>query len=185
MQIIGGIHRSRKLKSPQEEGTRPSASQLRETLFNICQWDIAEAHFLDLFAGVGAIGLEALSRGAATAVFVDKERHASRTIQENIALLKEEKRSTVYCRDVFQALAFFVKRGESFDLIFADPPYGQGFSHQLLQFVDAHPNLLREGGSLFLEDEKDDQITSLVHLHLKSSRRVGRATLCHYSRLIK
>lgn len=182
MQIIGGIHRKRKLKSPKGEATRPSSSMLRETVFNICQWDIEGALFLDIFAGAGAMGLEALSRGAAKAFFIDKDKKAVQTIQENIALLQEETRSQVYCLDAFQALNLCKKKGEVFDIIFADPPYGKGLADRVLEFVDSN-SLLKVGGSLFLEDELDSmhQDPLLSSLFLKSKRNVGRATLRHYT----
>lgn len=182
--IIGGTHRKRKLKSPKGEKTRPTSSLLRETLFNLCQWEISRARFLDLFAGAGAIGLEALSRGARHAVFVDQDRQAVQVIRENIALLKEESCTEVFCQDVFKALDLLVKKGELFEIIFADPPYGKGLSDAILLYVDAHPLLLK-GGSLFLEDEliKDHEDPPLCHLQLKSKRRVGRALLRHYIRL--
>lgn len=181
MHIIGGIHRKRKLKSPKTEATRPTSSLLRETLFNICQWEIGDASFLDLFAGAGAVGLEALSRGAKKATFVDHDRQSAKIIEENIQLLEETERAELLCQDVFQALSLFEKRGARFDIIFADPPYGKGLSDELLMFIERR-SLLNQGGSLFLEDElpKNHQEPVLSKLTLKSQRKVGRASLRHY-----
>lgn len=183
MQIIGGKHKKRRLVGPKGDATRPSASMLRETLFNLCQWEIEGAEFLDLFAGAGAVGLEALSRGAKFSTFVEKNRQAIKTIESNIAALKEEANALILCMDVFAALAFLEKKQASFDLIFADPPYGEGLSEQVLQWVDAHPALLKKEGSLFLEDTKQGPVFTPTHLALVSERRCGRAYLRHYRKV--
>ncbi len=138
MQIIGGKHRKRHLKSPKHTVTRPSSSSVREALFNICQWEIENARFLDLFAGSGAIGLEALSRGASEVIFIENSRLTLPTLRENIALLKEESHSRVFPVDVFKGLEKLRDQQAHFTIIFADPPYGKGlatkFLHLLIHF---------------------------------------------------
>ncbi|NGX53330.1 MAG: Ribosomal RNA small subunit methyltransferase D [Chlamydiae bacterium] len=178
MKVIGGVHRGRKLIAPQGSVTRPSLSKLRETLFNICQAAIEGAYFLDLFAGAGAVGLEALSRGAARATFVEIDKKAMQIIEKNIQTLDEESRAHTFLLDTLKALKRFVDREERFDIIFADPPYGEGYSDKVLQFVDLHA-ILKEGGELFLEDT-DFREFPLKTLELKSSRRIGPAFLKQY-----
>lgn len=186
IQIIGGIHKHKKLNVPKGKEIRPSASKLREMIFNICQFKIEGALFLDLFAGVGAMGLEALSRGASHATFVDNNRHSLQALEENIKLLKETNRSTVLGIDVFRALERLVKENKTFDFIFADPPYGtaeKSLSEEVLKFIDANP-ILSEKGELFLEDDIDAVHSHESHqtLEILSTRRVGRTVLRHFQR---
>ena len=179
MKIIGGKYHNRKLFTPKTTTARPTLSKLRETLFNVCQNTIEGAAFLDLFAGMGTVGLEAISRGAARATFVDSDKTAIRTIEKNIHLLGEENQTRVYHLDVRKALERFFDRKESFDLIFADPPYGKGYSDNVLRFVDQH-EILNAGGELFIEDMIFGEFP-LENLVLKSSRKVGQAYLNQYS----
>lgn len=185
MRITAGKHRYRKLFVPKSD-VRPTFSKLKSSLFNICQLQIIDAHFLDLFAGAGGVGFEALSRGAKKVLFVEKERAALKAIRDNSALLEEEKNTQVMACDVFEALKKLGSRGETFDIIFADPPYGtkeRSVSNQVLRLIDSL-NLLNEGGELFLEDaiEASDYDLPLSTLKLKSMRRIGRSVLRQYIR---
>jgi len=173
LQIIGGKHKKRKLVAPKR--VRPTTSQLRETVFNICQQRIAGARFLDLFAGSGAMGLEALSRGAAHATFVERGHPSLASIEKNIATLGEEEHTTLVPGDVLAVLPLL--QGP-FDLIYVDPPYGKGLSGQILDAIDAHP-VLAEDGVLFIEDASLEE-PRLKNLELKQKRSVGRATLFEY-----
>lgn len=175
LQIIGGKHKKRKLIAPKSPLVRPTASQLRETVFNICQQQIEGARFLDLFAGSGAMGLEALSRGAAEATFVERGRLSLTAIKHNIQLLGEEEHTTVIPGDVFTVLPHL---HGPFDLIYVDPPYGKGLGSQVLDAIDALP-ILAEGGIILIEDAALEE-PSLTRLELKHKRQVGRATLFTY-----
>jgi 16S rRNA (guanine966-N2)-methyltransferase len=184
MKITGGKHKYRNLTVPKGLELRPTQSKLKESFFNICQGYIEGALFLDLFAGIGSMGCEALSRGAKQVVFVEKERRAVLAIKENIALLKEERNAVILSQDAFIALENLKKRGQSFDIIFADPPYGtleHSLSNQVLKFID-DSELLKRGGSLFLEDAEMASKTDfpLKTLRLKSERRMGSAFLREY-----
>jgi 16S rRNA (guanine966-N2)-methyltransferase len=119
MRVIGGEFRSRRLKSIPGDATRPTPDRLRETLFDILAPRIEGAIFLDAYAGTGAVGIEALSRGAKHAIFLEKDRFAVEAIRENLASLKLERRSTVVKGGVLLTL------GKSqADIVFLDPPYG-------------------------------------------------------------
>ena len=118
MRVIGGEFRSRRLKSIPGDATRPTPDRLRETLFDILALRIQGATFLDAYAGTGAVGIEALSRGAAHAFFVEKNRAALETIRENLASLNLEPRSTVVKGAVLPALARYPA-----EIVFLDPPY--------------------------------------------------------------
>lgn len=182
MYIIGGKYKKKTIQAPHDDETRPTSAKLREALFNICQFSIEGALFLDLFAGSGAIGLEALSRGAQKVIFVEKSRHSTKTIKANIAAFKEEENTEVFVGDVFIILERFAKEGKKFDIIFADPPYGFGLGEQVIEKVD-RLFLLNKEGVLFIEDEHSPTHLepSLHHLTLKTSRRVGRTSLKEFT----
>lgn len=118
MRVIGGEFRSRKLKSLPGAETRPTPDRLRETLFNILQTRIHGAIFMDAYAGTGAVGIEALSRGARRAIFVDNSRHAAALIRENLANLGLADRAEVFC-----GKSHLVLERIPADIVFLDPPY--------------------------------------------------------------
>ncbi|MDR1800379.1 MAG: 16S rRNA (guanine(966)-N(2))-methyltransferase RsmD [Lachnospiraceae bacterium] len=125
MRVIAGSARSLKLTTPKSNNTRPTTDRIKETLFNILQPHLQGCTFLDLFAGSGGIGIEALSRGAKKCVFVEKDSEALKCIKKNIESTGFTDKSMVISSDVFSALKNLPK-GEGFDLIFMDPPYNKG-----------------------------------------------------------
>lgn len=187
MHIIAGLYRHQRLAAPKGQATKPTASRLRESLFNICQPIVEGAHFLDLFAGSGAMGFEALSRGAASATFIENHREALRCIQQNIQTLDLQKQTQVLAGDVFQFLKKLAKQNRLFDIIFMDPPYGislypEGpiYSEAILQFIDEN-QLLAPNGWLFIEEDiRSQPHVNLKTLELKSSRRMGNTILQQY-----
>lgn len=195
MHIIAGKYKNRILTAPKNALTRPTSSRLRETLFNICQSKVENAHFLDLFAGSGAMGLEALSRGAETTMLVDSSKESFQCMAKNVEKLQVQSCAKVMCSDVFAAIKKFIKSGVQFDLIYADPPYekkgvfdGQlrSFSQQLLLIMDEF-SLLKEGGLFFIEDVADESFNQLPlpTLQLVSSRRAGKAHLYEYQKIVR
>lgn len=151
MRIITGLYRGRVLKSPLDNKTRPTSDRLRETLFNIITPKInGETRFLDLCAGTGAIGIEALSRGAHFVTFVDKSRRACALIEENLDLLDvPEAETEIVC---LPAETFTNrKHSESWNIAFFDPPYQTDYSFVLRDFGDADSNLLKDDGILIVE----------------------------------
>ena len=151
MRIISGEYRGRILKSPSGIKTRPTSDRLRETLFNVLAPRIgAETRFLDLCAGTGAIGIEAVSRGARFAAFVDKSRRACALIEENLDLLEIPESSTeVFCNTAEN----FVRREQkkAWDIVFFDPPYQTNYLIFLREFAENAENLLSEEGVLIVE----------------------------------
>ncbi len=119
LRIIGGTWRSRKVSFPDVEGLRPSPDRVRETLFNWLAPIISGARCLDLFTGSGALGLEALSRGAGAVVFVDRDSRVISQLQENLKLLKAEGASVVSA----DALSYLQRPAQPFDIVFLDPPF--------------------------------------------------------------
>lgn len=190
MQIIAGKFKGHKILAPKGTETRPTSGRLRETVFNILQNHIEDAHFLDLFAGSGAMGIEALSRGAAKATFVEQDRTSYRTIEKNIEKLDLKCASTILCEEALKALSFFHKTGQKFDLIFLDPPYadlstlsqdGQPLSAQAVKALD-HYDLLNQGGLLLVEESKfvDLETLALHHLTFKKKRNAGKTALTEF-----
>lgn len=153
MRIISGTYRGRILKSPSGVKTRPTSDRLRETLFNVLQTKLdSETRFLDLCAGTGAIGIEAISRGARFATFVDKSRRACGLIEENLDLLEIPETQT----EVFQSPAEeFIRRqtenSEGWDIVFYDPPYADDYMKVIREVADEEIKLLNESGVFIAE----------------------------------
>ena len=123
MRVIGGNARGRRLKVPRGQTLRPTAARVKEALFNILPHDLSGAKVLDLFAGTGNVTIEALSRGAAAAILVDSSVESGKAIRENLRRLHLTDRTKVWITPVARALRLLARRGETFDLIFLDPPY--------------------------------------------------------------
>jgi 16S rRNA (guanine(966)-N(2))-methyltransferase RsmD len=145
MRVIAGRYKGRRLKTPTWEGLRPTSDKLRETLFNILAPRIDGARVLDGFAGTGAIGIEALSRGAAHVTFVDQDRRARALIEENLAGCDVERDYTIGGGDVAAALSH--QSAGAYDLILLDPPYDGA----TIQVLDAAARALAPGGLIVLE----------------------------------
>ncbi|MFH1037971.1 MAG: 16S rRNA (guanine(966)-N(2))-methyltransferase RsmD [PVC group bacterium] len=151
MRIIAGRFKGRKLKSVPGEKTRPTADRVREALFSILGGAVPGIRVLDLFAGTGALGLEALSRGAAKVVFVENHRPALEVIRANISGLGREAESEIMAADWRSALARLGERGERFGLILADPPYRAGGEmngspgENILSRIDGSGTLQQDG----------------------------------------
>jgi 16S rRNA (guanine(966)-N(2))-methyltransferase RsmD len=176
MRITGGRFKNQTLKSPKGEQTRPTSERLRETLFNILQTAIEGKTFLDLYAGSGAVGIEAISRGACFATFIEKDPRAIHALQENIKKFGIQAQTKVFPKDVLSCLKHFKKR--SFDFIFIDPPYGKGLQAKTLEWID-DLGLLAEGGRLFLEESIHTEVnfSPYATLQLKKKRKGGNTIL--------
>jgi 16S rRNA (guanine966-N2)-methyltransferase len=162
MRIIAGTARSLRLKTIEGMDTRPTTDKIKETLFNMLQPDVPGAYFLDLFAGSGQIGLEALSRGAAYAVFVENNRKAAKCIEDNINFTKFTKESKLITSDVISAL-YQLDGKYTFDLIFMDPPYRQGLEREVLTSL-AHSALLKPDTRIIVEASLDTDFSYLGEL---------------------
>ena len=134
MRIIAGTARSLPLKTIDGIDTRPTTDRIKETLFNMLQNEVPSALFLDLFAGSGQIGLEALSRGAKYAVFVENNKKAAACIEDNIRFTKFTEQSKLIQSDVMTALRSLEGKYQ-FDIIFMDPPYKQEYEKQVLEYL--------------------------------------------------
>ena len=157
VRIIAGTAKGIRLKTPKGMNTRPTADRVKESVFGILGVALIDAEVLDLFAGTGNLGLEALSRGAAAATMVDKNIQSVKIMLEN-AILTDLARAAVICReDVMAALRRLQTTGKSFDLIFCDPPYNLGLAPKVLRELDAI-DVLRAGGVFILEHSRHEKL---------------------------
>ena len=135
MRVIAGKARSMPLKTIDGPGTRPTTDRIKETLFNVLSPYVSDCRFLDLFAGSGAIGIEALSRGAGYACFAEQSQKAADCIEENLAFTRLSESSRVYRKDVLSVLRMLEGENQPFDIIFMDPPYGQMLERAVLEYL--------------------------------------------------
>jgi 16S rRNA (guanine966-N2)-methyltransferase len=150
MRIVGGEHRGRRLFTPGGETTRPTAEKVREALFDILGARVRGAAFGDLYAGTGAVGLEALSRGAASCLFVERGRDALGALEKNLDLLGVRGASRVLAMEAAHALDLVAREGTALDLLFCDPPYADPHWSELLAGMGAR-GILARGGLLVVE----------------------------------
>ena len=150
MRIIAGTARSMPLKTIEGTDTRPTTDRIKETLFNIIQMEVPGSVLLDLFAGSGGIGLEAVSRGAQKAVFVENNRKAAACIQDNINFTKFNSYCDLKCMDFMAALRTMERR-YVFDIIFMDPPYGKGLAKEALGYLK-NSSILTEDTMIIVEE---------------------------------
>ena len=179
MRIIAGSRKGSRIFAPKGTETRPTGDRVREAAFNLLGPGAAEgASVLDLFAGSGAMGLEALSRGAAHATFVESDRDACRTINRNLAKL-DLSGAKVLCQDALTALRADARAGRRYDLVLVDPPYRRFSSLQnaLIQYL---PEVLEPGGLLIVETAASDEPE--LPLPKLKSRRYGAARLTLFER---
>jgi 16S rRNA (guanine966-N2)-methyltransferase len=181
LRILSGSFKGRILKSPKTLATRPTQGVVRQAVFNICQQSIEGSRFLDLFAGSGAMGLEAISRGAKSATFVEQASAATRCIRENIELLQVANQCELLPMDIFRAIKQLKQKKSLFDFIYIDPPYDETakIAKDLLRELEG---LIAPQGVIFLEDSsQDEQILEVpAFVRQKDTRRFGIARLYQF-----
>lgn len=163
MRVIAGKCRSLPLKTLEGLDTRPTTDRTKETLFNVLQPWIPGARFLDLYAGSGGIGIEALSRGATGAVFVEQARKAVQVIEDNLTFTKLKSDAVVMQDSVMHALTVLEGRGEVFDCIFMDPPYNHDYEKEVLTWLSGHA-LLRKEGIIVVEASRQTDLSYTADL---------------------
>lgn len=174
MRIISGQARGRRLTTLPGENTRPTLDRTREALFNILQTRVYDTRVLDLFAGSGALALEALSRGAESAVLCDRSPEACKVIEQNIDAVRVRERAVLMCCDAEQALGRLA--GKKFDLIFLDPPYRMGLIDRALVGIVQY-DLLENDGWITAETALDEGFNVPEGLKIKDTRRYGKSLL--------
>ena len=180
MRVISGSARGKRLKKVPGDSTRPIMDRVKENLFNILGTSVIDSRWLDLFAGTGQVGIEALSRGAAQVVFTDTIRAAIRTIHENLEATRLVERAIVVQTDAFGYLRSYQR--EPFDLIYVAPPQYKGMWLEALRIIDEQPErLLTAVGLVIVQiDPKEYQEVPLARLELTDQRRYGNTMLCFY-----
>ena len=183
MRIISGLYRGRVLKSPADSKTRPTSDRLRETLFNVLAPSIGDdTRFLDLCAGTGAIGIEAISRGAGFATFVDKSRRSCALIEENLDLLEiPEEQTDIVC---LPAETFTGRTYENgWDIVFFDPPYDSEYLRVLRDIGGAESRVLNDDGLLVVEHHsKNAMPDALGAIRRWRILKQGETSLSFYER---
>jgi 16S rRNA (guanine966-N2)-methyltransferase len=183
MRVIAGKYKSRRLEAPPGMKTRPTSDRLRETLFNVVAPLVGDSVWLDLFAGSGAVGIEALSRGAQSVYFVESASAAARTIRKNLQTLAIGEGAEVIERDVSVALRMLDSQAVSCDFIFLDPPYRKmGDYEQVLGFL-SQSQLLKPQSLVIAEHDKHfDPGNDFGSLRRQRTLRQGDAVLSFYMR---
>jgi 16S rRNA (guanine966-N2)-methyltransferase len=148
IKITGGELRGRSIKCKSGLGTRPSGAKVREAIFNILGSKVSETKWLDLFGGTGAIGIEAISRGAESSFFTEKDFMAFKLLKENLSDLKIDDKTKVFKTE---AISFLKNTQESFDFIYIDPPYASEYYNQALKIFEEKPSILKENGLIIME----------------------------------
>ncbi|MBS0627150.1 MAG: 16S rRNA (guanine(966)-N(2))-methyltransferase RsmD [Verrucomicrobia bacterium] len=183
LRIIGGEFKGRTLKSPSESFTKPTLSLMRKSVFDICQNIIEDSRFLDLFACSGAMGIEAISRGASHTTFIEKDRKTSKILLENIKSFNLEEKTDLLTADVFTVIKTLKK--DPYDIIYIDPPYPISKEPNspvlsLLHFLDKS-SLLAPKSTLFVEEGAPGTLhpekETFERLRYKNSRKFGAALL--------
>lgn len=176
MRVITGSARGRKLKTPDGFDVRPTTDSVKEAVFNIVRDDVEGRRVLDLFAGTGQLGIEALSRGAKEAVFVDASPASLKLVKENLALCRFE--AQVLRSD---ALAYLSHAGQ-FDLIFVDPPYDSDIYEDILGAINSF-DILSEGGIIIVESRRERPLPEMqAPYHKLREYNYGKVKICSYTK---
>jgi len=182
MRVIAGKAKGRRLKSVPGAGTRPITDRAKESLFNIIGNDIVGFRFLDLFAGTGQVGSEALSRGAAATVFVERESVAIRIIRENLAHTGLEAGARVVRADVFDLLVSPAGLEEAFEYVYIAPPQYRGWWKKTLRLLDSNPGWLTDDGWAIAQiHPREYEDLALERLSLFDRRTYGSVMFCFYA----
>jgi len=183
MRVISGTCKGRPLKAVRGNGTRPTTDKVKETMFNVIGPYFSGGKGLDLFAGSGGLGIEALSRGLDHVIFVDRDANAIQTIYHNLALCNMEEKSEVFRNSAERALKAILKRKLQFDLIFLDPPYRKQKLEELLNFIESK-NLIAPSGIIICEHSTDVELPHKIgHLEQAKKGDYGSIGLTFFHRI--
>ena len=173
MRIISGTSKGRRLVTQKGQALRPTSDRVKESIFNILSDEVEGKVVLDLFAGTGNLGIEALSRGAKKTLFVEKGRQAIRLIQRNLLQCGMERQSEILPKDVTLAIGILKQRGESFDVILMDPPYEQGLIQKTLMKLQSH-KIYHGDSILVIEHHRREPLPkTLEGWNLTRQREIG------------
>lgn len=181
MRVIAGKARGKRLKAPPGDTTRPVTDMIKEALFNVWNERLEGAAFLDLFAGSGSMGIEALSRGARSVIFIDNSAAAVGVIKDNLMNCKMTEGFEVYRNDVFRAINILQTRDSKFDLIYVDPPFTQeAIFDRVIKILDQAEILARNGIMVIRTFRKKSLPECLDHLFEYRKKEYGESVLHYY-----
>lgn len=186
MRVIAGSAKGIQLQAVPGSGTRPISDRVKEALFNILSDQVVDAQVLDLFAGTGSVGIEALSRGAERAVLVEKQSKATKIIRANLHRTGLQAKARVVQADVFKYLTREREADSSqpFDIVYIAPPQYLGLWSKTLLLLDASPRWLADDGLAIIQVfPKEWEALALTSLHLTDQRKYGSTLLCFYEPL--
>ncbi len=180
MRIISGIAKGRKILSPEGMGTRPTLDRIKESIFNIIQHRVVGAKALDVFAGTGSLGLEAVSRGAVECYLIDKGEVTFKYLKQNVDNLNFNDKCKCFNIDSYTGLKEFGKKGLEFNLIFIDPPYLKEMIPLAVDIITEY-NLLTKDGLIVAKIDSSEQLYSgNDSIELFDNRKYGNTTVCFY-----
>lgn len=180
MRIIAGFVKGHPIKPVPGKKTRPTADRVKEAIFSVLAYRVSGARCLDLFAGTGNLGLEAISRGASYVLWVDESAAAVKTMKENINNLNIAYGGQVWKKDALRALVELKTQGAPFDLIFLDPPYHSGLVYRALDLIDRY-RLLADNGTIVVEDAVGEALPVIVgNLEQRQLNRYGDTQIGYY-----
>lgn len=180
MRIIAGLAKGRRLLSPEGNGTRPTLDRVKESMFSIIQLKVPNSRVLDVFAGTGSLGLEAVSRGASECYLVDKGAKTYSYLKENVANLNFSDRCICFNMDSYEVLKLLSKKDKVFDIIFIDPPYMKDMIPKAIEMIDEESLLDKEGIIVTKIDTSEDIYEGSKNIKLKDCRKYGNTTVCFY-----
>lgn len=182
MRVIAGMSKGVRLKSPPHGRVRPTTDRIRTVLFDVLGQLVVGSHFLDLCAGSGAVGIEALSRGAERAVFVELDNRCIETIKTNLLLTKLFDRARIVKGDARRKLPQLLAEGERFDIVFMDPPYGSDLALQLMTWLGNHRELFRRRSLVIVQQLAKESLPEVIgDLIAFEHRRISEHVLRFYS----
>lgn len=180
LRVISGSARGHRLKTPDSKATRPTADRVKESLFNIIAPHIESSNILDLYAGTGSLGIEALSRGAAAAVFVDSSDVNLKIIKYNLVHTRLEEKGRIIRGKLPDAVNLCGICSSKYDIVFMDPPYGKNFVIKTLNVI-LKSDIINKNGTIIIEREKDDKVPQkLGNIELVREKAYGGTVLSFY-----
>ena len=180
MRVISGCAKGHKLVAPQGMNTRPTTDRIKETLFNIISADVYGSKVLDVFCGSGAIGIEALSRNASVAYFVDNETEAVNALEQNLAHTKLKEKAIVLKLDAIDAIKRLGAKEEKFDIVFLDPPYTAGLYVPVLEAI-LMAGILSKTGIIIAEQNAKDASPLITGIKLTKEKKFGITKMSFWS----
>ncbi|MGL4362501.1 MAG: 16S rRNA (guanine(966)-N(2))-methyltransferase RsmD [Cellulosilyticaceae bacterium] len=181
MRVISGKNRGLKLLAPEGLTTRPTTDRIKETLFSMIQFDIPGCVFLDVFSGSGAIGIEALSRGAKSATFIENNINAYKCILQNVEKANMQQEAIIYNKDVQEAIQLIANQNKQYDIIFLDPPYALESIGKIIQNI-IDKQLLSDNGYIILEHGTDYVVGDLNGVRCFKEKQYKTTTLRFFER---